>query len=261
MIVDAHLHLEPELPVEGILAAMDAAGVSRACLIAAAQVPLGPAASGGGARVFRTCMALRPMRGAMYRLATRFRPQPHLEPDNDAVFAAARAHPDRFLPFAFVNPTLPSAHDELDRRIADGARGVKLHPWFHDYRLSQALPLLRRCEAAGLPVLAHLGRGPASDVEAVLDACPRLALILAHAGIPHFEKFWTMDRLLFDTASPRTMLHPRVLRALVEAVGPERIVFASDGPTGLREAAGGYGYEFPPIPDRAMGDNLARVLS
>lgn len=257
MIVDAHLHLEPELSADRLLGLMDSAGVDRACLIAAAQVPLGRIRR--RTTFFRTCMEIRPLRRPMYRLATRLRPPAHLRPDNEPVFAAARAHPDRFLAFAFVNPALDEAHDELDRRLAEGARGVKLHPWFHDYRLIDALRVLKRCEAAGVPVLAHLGRGPAADVHAALDACPRLKLILAHAGIPHFEQLWRLPRVLFDVASPRTLVSNRMIRRLVGAVGPERVVFASDGPTGLRDD-GGYSYPEPPIPDRALGENLIALL-
>ena len=62
---------------------------------------------------------------------------------NERVFEAARQHPDRLLPFAFVNPALgQEAHDELDRRLGE-ARGVKLHVWFHGYRLTDALPILK----------------------------------------------------------------------------------------------------------------------
>jgi predicted TIM-barrel fold metal-dependent hydrolase len=257
MIADAHLHLEPELPVARLLEAMDAADVDQAVLIAAAMAPAGNLPK-LGMRVFHACMSTRPLRQPMYRLATRLRPEPHPRPDNAPVFEASHQHPGRFLPFAFVNPNLgAAAHDELDRRLDDGARGVKLHPWCHDYRLPTALPILRRCEDAGLPVLVHLGMGPSSDVEAVLDACPRLRLVVAHAGIPHYEPLWRLQRLYFDIAGP--LVSHRIARRLLDAVGPARIFYGSDGPVGLRSAHGHH-YELPALPERVLGQNLASFL-
>ncbi|MGH9013989.1 MAG: amidohydrolase family protein, partial [Acidimicrobiia bacterium] len=204
------------------------------------------------------------LRLPMYRLAVRSgRLRPYERPNNDPVFEVARAHPERFIPFVFLNPTLgEEAHDELDRGLAAGAHGVKLHAYFHGYRLTDALPLLDRCEARGLLVLVHLGFGPPEDVAAVVDACPDLKLIVAHAGMPHFERVWRLDRVLFDVAGlwgGIGMLPQRLVGRLLDAVGPDRVIYGSDGPSGLR-VEGGHRYELPPLPDQAMGANFLRLL-
>jgi predicted TIM-barrel fold metal-dependent hydrolase len=186
--------------------------------------------------------------------------QPFTRPDNDSVVEATKVHPDRFIPFAFLNPALGrEAHDEFDRTVAAGARGVKLHSWLHDYRLTDAIPLLQRCEGADLPVLAHLGLGPAEDVEAVLEACPRLKLVLAHGGVPHFERLWRLPRVRFDVAL-RALVSESTVRRMLAAVGADRVLFGSDAPAGIRADGGGHRYEVPPLPDRAMGDNLLSLL-
>jgi predicted TIM-barrel fold metal-dependent hydrolase len=206
-------------------------------------------------------MRVPPLRMPLYRAALR---NPRVgrvaaRPDNEAVLETALAHPNRFIPYVFLNPTLgQEAHDELDRALAAGARGVKLHPWLHEYRLTDALQILKRCEALRLPVLAHLGTGPAEDVARVIATCPRLKLVLAHAGIPHYERLWRLDRILFDVALPQ-LTSPRLVRRLVEAVGPSRVVYGSDAPTGIR-AADGHAYSPPSLPDRAMGENLLALL-
>jgi predicted TIM-barrel fold metal-dependent hydrolase len=135
---------------------------------------------------------------------------------------------------------------------------VKLHPWLHDYRLTDAIPLLQRCEERGLPVLAHLGLGPAEDVEQVLDRCPQLKLVLAHGGIPHFERLWRLPRVRFDVAL-RALCSDSTVRRLLAAVGPERVLFGSDAPAGIR-ADGGHRFEIPPLPDRAMADNALSLF-
>lgn len=257
-MIDGHTHIEPELAVEGLVRAMDEAGVRRAVLMAAAQVPIGPIPRAGPA-LMHACCRIPALRMPVYRTA-RARLHQHVRPDNELVYAAARAHPGRFLPFVFVNATLgEEAHEELERGLEAGARGVKLHLWFHRYRLPDAMPILRRCEERGLPVLAHLGFGPPEDVAIVLHALPRLKLVLAHAGIPHFERLWRLKRVRFDTAAVPALISRGMVRRLLGAVGPDRVVFGSDAPIGIR-ARGGYRYDPPPLPERALGPNLEALL-
>jgi hypothetical protein len=261
VIVDAHCHLDPELPVPRLIEAMDRAGIDRAVLLAAANTPTAPVPRAGAA-FFRACMRVPALRMPLYRTALR---NPRVgrvapRPDNEAVLETALAHPDRFIPYVFLNPTLgQEAHDELDRAVAAGARGVKLHPWLHEYRITDALQILKRCEALCLPVLAHLGMGPAEDVAAVIDQCPRLKLVLAHAGIPHYERLWRLDRILFDIALPQ-LTSARLIRRLLRRVGPQRVVFGSDAPTGIRVGNSEHAYRPPSLPNRAMGENLLGLL-
>jgi uncharacterized protein len=260
VVLDSHVHLEHELPVDRLVQTMDAAGIDRAFLLAAAQETI-PSIPRTGTALLRGCLHVPAMRIPAYRIARKNkRLQPFIRPDNDSVLDAARAHPDRFIPFAFLNPALgQEAHDEFDRTLAAGARGVKLHAWLHDYRLIDAIPLLQRCEERGLPVLVHLGLGPPEDVEAVLDRCPKLSLILAHGGIPHFEQLWRLPRIRFDVAL-RALVSESTVRRMLEAVGPERVLFGSDAPAGIR-ANGGHRYDVLPLPDRAMGNNALELIS
>ncbi|MGH9012454.1 MAG: amidohydrolase family protein [Acidimicrobiia bacterium] len=263
MLIDAHCHLEPELDAHALVDAMDDAGVNLAVVFAAAHAPV--TFPSIGPRIHRACMSFRPLRLPMYRLAVNSRRlKPYERPRNAPVFEVARAHPERFIPFVFLNPTLgDAAHDEFDRGVAAGVQGVKLHAYFHGYRLTDALPLLERCEARRLPVLVHLGFGPPEDVAAVVDACPDLTLILAHAGMPHFERVWRFERVLFDLAGlwgGIGLLPQRLVGRLLQAVGPDRVIYGSDAPSGLR-VEGGHRYEFPPVPDQVLGENFTRLIS
>jgi uncharacterized protein len=263
VIVDSHVHLEEELPVDRLLQAMDRAGVDRAVLLAAAQQKI-PSIPKAGTALLRGCLRVDALRMPAYRIARKNRRlKPFVRPDNDSVLEAARAHPERFIPFAFLNPSLgQEAHDEFDRTAAAGARGVKLHPWLHDYRLTDALPLLKRCEEKDLPVLAHLGLGPPEDVERVLEACPRLRLVLAHGGIPHFDRLWRLPRVRFDVAL-RALVSESTVRRMIDAVGPDRVLFGSDAPAGLRVGAGpasGHRYDVPPLPAPVMAPNALTLL-
>src|SRR5438046_9518535 len=123
MIVDSHVHLEHELPVERLLQTMDAAGIDRAVLLAAAQETI-PSIPRPGTALRRGCLRIESLRIPVYRFARKNRRlKPFIQPDNDSVLEAAKAHPDRFIPFAFLNASLGAeAHDEFDRTIDAGAR-------------------------------------------------------------------------------------------------------------------------------------------
>ena len=113
MIVDSHAHLEHELPAEKLVEAMDRAGIDRAVLLAAAQETI-PSIPRTGTALLRGCLRIEPLRIPVYRIARKNRRlKPFIRPDNDSVLEAAKGHPERFIPFAFLNASLGTeAHDE-----------------------------------------------------------------------------------------------------------------------------------------------------
>ncbi len=166
---------------------------------------------------------------------------PFHEPDgyraaNDDVLAAARNADGLLVPFCRVNP-----HDrpvpEAERSLANGARGIKLHPRAEEFTLDHpnVRSIVALANERGLPVLIHAGRGiPALGLHAVqlAEEFPNARLILAHAGTSDLSWIWRvaadLPNLLFDTA----WWIPADLQALFSLVPPGQIVFASDAPYG-----------------------------
>jgi aminocarboxymuconate-semialdehyde decarboxylase len=129
---------------------------------------------------------------------------------NDAISAAHKAHPDRFIGFACLpmqNPKL--ALEELERAAKlPGVKGVYLATAIRDRELSDRsfFPVYERCEALGLPIFLHpmminnermkqfylinICGNPFDTALAachlifggVLDAFPKLQISLPHAG-------------------------------------------------------------------------------
>ncbi len=129
---------------------------------------------------------------------------------NDAISAAHKAHPTRFIGFACLpmqNPKL--ALEELDRAAKlPGIKGVYLATGIRDRELSDRsfFPVYERCEALGLPIFLHpmminnermkqfylvnICGNPFDTALAachlifggVLDAFPKLEISLPHAG-------------------------------------------------------------------------------
>ena len=158
------------------------------------------------------------------------------EAANDMVVAEAAASGGRLFPFCRLDP-----HDaplaEARRCLANGARGIKLHPRAEGFNLDH--PALQDVFALAdeqrLPILCHAGRGiPALGRHAVqvCSSHPGLRLILAHAGISDLSWIWreapAHPNLFFDTA----WWSPSDVQALFALVPPGQILMASDAPYG-----------------------------
>ena len=285
MIIDCHGHLEEEIPVERLIEIMDRDGIQKAVLFPGAmeRIPSTPDLLLG---VFRFLLRSR-LNGLGRRSYNSFIKQGNLmvsgkayrifpDPDNETVGQRVRQNSDRLIFFAFVNPKGSRDPVEVleECRTRFDARGVKTHSWFHEFDPSRdLLPVGRRCQELGLPLLIHLGGSPRTgNIEGLLAACPKLKVILAHVGIPYFQLIWPLlekyPNLHMDISGP--YLNAALVKDAVRAVGSRRVLFGTDSPYGLRT---GDGYSFEPmkrwteqlpIPDREKEDifagNLLRLL-
>lgn len=265
MIIDSHAHLEEEIPAEEVIRLMDRDGVDRSVLFAAAMEPI-PSTPARLLSVFRFLLKtpLNPLGRRIYNRFVRdgnlrvsgksYRI--HRDPDNASVGRKVREHPDRFCFYAFINPR--GMQDPLgvleDCCARFDVKGVKTHAWFHEFHvLENLLPLARCCRDRSLPLLIHLAGTPGTrGLESLLDACPGLKLILAHAGIPFFPRIWRLlDRypdLYMDLSGP--YLDAKLVREAVRAVGSRRLLFGTDAPYGLRTEEG---HTYQPMLDWVRG--------
>lgn len=258
MIIDAHAHLDlEEITGEDYIRLMDASGVSKVVLLASLNslipptpdwqvsimrfllsTPLQPL----GKRIYESLIKGDYLKGGGKTI--------HIvqNPDNDSVSEVVSRYPERFMAFVVINPKLKNAMEVLEKGIEEqGMVGVKCHAWWHRLDISsELLPIARRCEEKGLPLLVHLGGGrQTGNFEVLLDNCPRLKLILAHVAIPHFQRSWKVikeQKNCFVDISG-SYLNASMVRKAVKALGPDKVIFGSDGPVPLRCRAGGHSYE------------------
>jgi predicted TIM-barrel fold metal-dependent hydrolase len=155
---------------------------------------------------------------------------------NDRVIAEALSTDGLLIPFCRVNPHIDPV-PEAERCLAEGARGIKLHPRAEQFTLDhpEVRKLVALADERTLPVLIHAGRGiPALGLHAVglAEEFPNARLILAHAGISDLSWIWRvaqdLPNLLFDSA----WWMPADLQALFSLMPPGQILFASDAPYG-----------------------------
>ncbi len=210
-VVDCHSHMGPALyqhvaehDADGLVSVLDGLGVAMACV------------SHGVAMV------------SDWQLG------------NTLQIDACRRYPDRIFGYAFFNPRYPDAMAaELTRCAADGLRGLKAHPDFHNTPADSPLydPLYARAEAENRLVLCHYGgsiggRAGADHWHKVVQRFPRATYIMAHSlpGRPAVdlavELFGQRDNVYFCLANA---FGPGVIEYAAQRLGVGRLLYGSDG--------------------------------
>ena len=170
---------------------------------------------------------------------------------NEEVDGEVRAHRDRLIPFAAINPTYAGWEDDLKAcHEGFGMRGLRLYPGWHNYRLSDSrcLDLVRAAAARGLVVsipirvedhrqrswLVDVPDVSLDDAAALVRACPEARFLLlngigyvrsplgrAGGGLPanYRIEISRLSALLDDE-----------IGALIKSLGPDRIVFGTGMP-------------------------------
>lgn len=155
---------------------------------------------------------------------------------NERTLAVARASRGQLVAFCRVDPC-HGALEEVERAVAEGAAGIKLHPRAERFGLADPAvrSVLAFAEERRLPVIVHAGRGIPSLGRDALDlarAFPHTPMILAHLAISDLAWIWQQaagqPNLLFDTAWWNTADQ----LALFSLIPPGQILFASDTPYG-----------------------------
>lgn len=164
----------------------------------------------------------------------------------------SRANPD-ISTFIAVDLSLQSGEEAADhaRDLSDnhGAHGIKMHTGLQGFSISdeRLWPLYALCQERGMPVLGHGGpdRGGNGFSEpkafaAMLEAFPRLTVVLAHMGGATFrqtaaiaERFpnvcFDCSEIIEWTGTPNGPTDLE-LAALIRQVGSHRVMMGSDFP-------------------------------
>ncbi len=170
---------------------------------------------------------------------------------NEWTCSVGKEHP-ALIPFINLDPMMDekTMMGEIADKVKNyGAKGIKLHPGSQrhmpdDRRL---WPGYKTAEQMGLPVISHAGTfatpvqyAEPKNFTAVLDAFPKLTLVMAHMGMGFFDEVRTMAKkypnLCFDCcaivnhAGAAGAPSKAELTSLIKEVGVERVMFGSDFP-------------------------------
>jgi predicted TIM-barrel fold metal-dependent hydrolase len=158
---------------------------------------------------------------------------------NDFIAEQAHTHPS-LVGFATMHQEFEDIEAEVDRCVALGLKGFKLHPDSQgvnadDPRLMRLYEIIE----GRLPLILHCGdyrwdNSHPRRIKEILHAFPRLVLNAAHFGgwslydlaVEYLED----ERCFMDISSASVYLGPRRTTELIRIYGAERILFGSDYP-------------------------------
>jgi hypothetical protein len=165
-------------------------------------------------------------------------PEPKLRPDNASMHTAVKDI-KMFLPCACVNPNFgKEAVDEFETSVKEwGFRGLKLMPPKHGYRIvdQSVYPLLEKARQLSIPVSVHSSQEQCHpcDIGFMALEFPEVTFIMDHMGYRYFAR----QALLAAKHAPNLYLattavpEPEFIKNAVKALGAERVLFGSNGPT------------------------------
>lgn len=241
-VIDAHAHIGenqlfpyPDTTLATLIARMDRLGITRAC-VSHMQGLYGKARIG-----------------------------------NDATIAAVRAYPTRLFGYMCIDPGYPArATAELERSLAGGLRGVKIHSYatrpLLAYDSPWLTPVYEFAEAHSLPLLAHTFTiDELAQIEKQFTRYPHVSFIMAHTGACGLEPYMRLaseyGNVYIETclsASTRGLFENLVAAGL-----EDRVLWGSD--EYFMDASQQIGRVlFAQIPESAkrkiLGENAARAL-
>lgn len=183
--------------------------------------------------------------------ATTGEPGVPIEEQNRMVAEAGRRFADRLVPFFSIDPRREGSLEMFRRAVEDwGMRGLKFHPTAGFYPYDEACyPLYEACLEYDVPVVIHTGSQPAPlkfrfarpiYVDDVAADFPDLKIVMAHVGHAMWEEALLVagvkPNVRFDFSGWQLVWneHPadfyRMLRRVLDTVGPWRVFFGTDGP-------------------------------
>lgn len=158
---------------------------------------------------------------------------------NDFIQQQAKAH-SCFIPFGTVHAAMDDLSGEVERLLALGVKGIKMHPDSQQFPIDD-IRLFPMYEAirGRIPVLLHMGDHRYNyshpvRLRKVMDMFPGLKVIAAHFG--GYSMYETARELLQDTdcvmdlSSSMMFMEPGVPEKYINLYGAERIAYGTDYP-------------------------------
>lgn len=157
-------------------------------------------------------------------------------------FIISAAHEDsRLTGFMAMHQDYENPQAEIERCLAAGLKGIKLHPDFQKVNLDddKMMPIYEFAEKKHIPLIIHTGDyrydfSHPRRMKRVLHEFPNLIVDAAHFGgwsIYDLAVEYMEDESCFmDISSSFWWLGKRRTRELIEIYGTERILFGSDFP-------------------------------
>ena len=166
---------------------------------------------------------------------------PHnVESINRFILSARDMYPERIGPFAAIHPDMEDMQRTVDGIVAQGFRGIKIHPDIQRFRVDDdgVAPMMEAI-AGRLPLLIHCGdyRYDFDGPRRILHLCqrfPKLQIICAHfGGWSEWEEAMELlpeHGLMVDTSSSLYKFPAERATQAVHRFGVENVLYGTDYP-------------------------------
>lgn len=160
---------------------------------------------------------------------------------NEFIKREVEAHPE-FIGFITLHQDLTEEEmvREVDLAIANGMKGIKLHPDFQKFNIDdEAVEKIYRAASDKLPILFHIGDdrydySKPHRLVKIAKKYPKVKFIAAHFG---GYRCWGdaalyrgLDNVYFDTCSSLTFISAERAREIIDMLGADRFFFGTDFP-------------------------------
>jgi predicted TIM-barrel fold metal-dependent hydrolase len=163
---------------------------------------------------------------------------------NRYIHDAARAHPDRIVPFGWADPTVSVAHArEMVRLCLDeyGFPGVKMNGAQNDYFIDDpeiAIPIAEEIARHGAMIAFHIGPDAYEQThplraEKIARLFPDTPILMVHMGMGNAQ----MNEAVLRSAAICPNMHLvasattyQLIRRAIQEIGADRVLFGSDAP-------------------------------
>lgn len=158
-----------------------------------------------------------------------------IEPDNDSIFELVNRYPKKFYGWIFLNPLTDNWENDLFRyKNNECTAGVKIHPFWHRYKIEKAKKVVEYCNEYNLPLMIHLGFESLKNVENFILENKKTKIIIPHCGFPYYSDLWQIiknsDHLFVDLSSHHVSRY--IINKTVKFLGPHKCLYGVDDPYG-----------------------------
>lgn len=234
MIIDFHTHCFPDTLAPRAIGQLTAT---------ASSMGISPATDGTASGLMGNMDRVGVDMSVVCNIATNAR---QMHKVNDFAMMLKEQYPQKLIPLGSLHPHAEGLEAELDRLMAAGIHGIKLHPDYVgiDLDAPDFQPIFGLCEEKNVFIVTHAGYDPLSPdhfhctpamVRRVIDQFPRLKLVAAHMGGLDCETetlaLLCGQNVYLDTS---LMTHrpekAELLHRILQAHAPDRLLFATDTP-------------------------------
>lgn len=163
-----------------------------------------------------------------------------VESINNFIAQTSKESNGRMIGFGTLHPDMENPQQEIERCMAIGLKGIKLHPDCQKFNIDdeRMLSIYKALEGK-LPILVHCGDyrfdySHPRRLAHILDMFPKLDVIAAHFGgwslYDLAVEFLENRRCWLDTSSALAFIGSRRGRELIRLYGANRMVFGTDFP-------------------------------